>query len=79
MDLFDQFRGLVGIALLVLFAWVLSENRAERPSWKWIVGALALQAGLAVLIVRVPFVWNAVTLANEAVAAIERATLDGSS
>ena len=79
MDLFDQFRGLVGIALLVLFAWVLSENRAERPSWRWIVGALALQAGLAVLIVRVPFVWNAVTLANEAVAAIERATLDGSS
>ena len=79
MDLIDQFRGLVGIALLVLFAWVLSENRAERPSWRWIVGALALQAGLAVLIVRVPFVWNAVTLANEAVAAIERATLDGSS
>ncbi len=79
MDLFDQFRGLVGIALLVLFAWVLSENRAERPSWRWIVGALALQAGLAVLIVRVPFVWNAMTLANEAVAAIERATLDGSS
>jgi len=79
LDLFDQFRGLVGIALLVLFAWVLSENRAERPSWRWIVGALALQAGLAVLIVRVPFVWNAMTLANEAVAAIERATLDGSS
>ena len=79
MDLFDQFRGLAGIALLVLIAWALSENRSERPSWRWIAGALMLQAVLALLIVRVPFVWSAVTLANEVVAAIERATLDGSS
>lgn len=79
MDLFDQFRGMAGIALLVLIAWALSENRSERPSWRWIAGALMLQAVLALLIVRVPFVWSAVTLANEAVAAIERATLDGSS
>ncbi len=79
MDLFDQFRGLAGIALLVLIAWALSENRSERPSWRWIAGALMLQAALALLIVRVPFVWSAVTLTNEAVAAIERATLDGSS
>jgi len=79
VDLFDQFRGLAGIALLVLIAWALSENRSERPSWRWIAGALMLQAALALLIVRVPFVWSAVTLANEAVAAIERATLDGSS
>ena len=79
MDLFDQFRGMAGIALLVLIAWALSENRSARPSWRWIAGALMLQAVLALLIVRVPFVWSAVTLANEAVAAIERATLDGSS
>ncbi|WP_397505070.1 NupC/NupG family nucleoside CNT transporter [Qipengyuania sp. R86523] len=79
MEFFDQFRGLLGIALMVLFAWVISEDRSARPTWRWIAGALALQAGLALLIVRVPFVWDAVTLANEAVAAIERATLDGSS
>ncbi|QYJ06722.1 NupC/NupG family nucleoside CNT transporter [Qipengyuania flava] len=79
MEIFDQFRGLIGIAALVLLAWAVSENRAQRPSWGWIAGALALQAVLAVLIVRVPLVWDAVTLANEAVSAIERATLDGSS
>ena len=79
MEFFDQFRGLLGIALMVLLAWVISEDRSARPTWRWIAGALALQAGLALLIVRVPFVWDAVTLANEAVAAIERATLDGSS
>ena len=78
-EVFDQFRGLAGIALLVLLAWGLSENRAGRPSLGWIAGALALQAFLALLIVRVPIVWDAVTLANDAVAAIERATLDGSS
>ncbi len=79
MEFFDQFRGLLGIALMVLLAWVISEDRSARPTWRWIAGALTLQAGLALLIVRVPFVWDAVTLANEAVAAIERATLDGSS
>ena len=79
MEFFDQFRGLLGIALMVLLAWAISEDRSARPTLRWIAGALALQAGLALLIVRVPFVWDAVTLANEAVAAIERATLDGSS
>lgn len=79
MEFFDQFRGLLGIALMVLLAWAISEDRSARPTWRWIAGSLALQAGLALLIVRVPFVWDAVTLANEAVAAIERATLDGSS
>ncbi|WP_299193840.1 nucleoside transporter C-terminal domain-containing protein [uncultured Erythrobacter sp.] len=78
MELFDQFRGVLGIAVLLALAWGLSENRAGRPSWRWIAGALALQGVLALLIVRVPFVWEVVTLANEGVAAIERATLDGS-
>ncbi len=79
MELFDQFRGIFGIGLLLLIAWSLSENRAIRPGWRWIVGALLLQGTLALLIVRVPFIWDAVGLANEAVTAIERATLVGSS
>lgn len=78
MEYFDQFRGIIGIAVLLLIAWGLSEDRSARPSAKWISGALALQLALALLIVRVPFVWDVVTLANEGVAAIERATLDGS-
>ena len=83
MDIFDQLRGIIGIAVLLGIAWGLSEDRANsggsRPGWLWIAGALALQSVLALLIVRVPFVWDVVTLANEGVAAIERATLDGSS
>ena len=79
MELFDQFRGIIGIAVLLALAWGLSEDRTGRPGWRWIVGALGLQGILALLIVRVPFVWEVVTLANDGVAAIERATLDGSS
>ncbi|MEE4201970.1 NupC/NupG family nucleoside CNT transporter [Erythrobacter sp.] len=79
MELFDQFRGIIGIAILLGFAWTFSEDRGSRPSLVWISGALLLQGVLALLIVRVPFVWNVVTLANDAVAAIERATLAGSS
>lgn len=79
MEIFDQFRGIIGIAVLLAIAWGLSEDRAGRPGWLWITGALVLQGLLALLIVRVPFVWEVVGLANDGVAAIERATLDGSS
>ncbi len=79
MAIVQQGQGLIGIALLLLGAWLLSEDRAARPRWRWIGAALLLQLALALLIVRVPFVWDVVTLANHAVAAIERATLVGSS
>jgi Nucleoside permease len=79
MELFDQLRGLIGLAALLGIAWALSENRKGHPGWRWIVGALALQGALALLIVRVPAVWAAVGLANDAVSAVERATLKGSS
>ena len=79
MELFDQLRGIIGIAVLLGIAWALSENRARRPGWTWIGGALLAQLVLALLILRVPLVWQFVTKANDVVAAIERATLDGSS
>ena len=79
MELFDQLRGIIGIAVLLGLAWGLSEDRGARPGWRWIAGALLLQGALALVIVRVPFVWDALLIANEGVSAIERATLDGSS
>jgi len=74
-----QVQGLVGIALILLLCWGISEARSDRPGWRWIAGALFIQISLAALIVRVPVIWDAVTLANHAVSAIERATLAGSS
>lgn len=79
LELFDQLRGVIGLAVLLGLAWGLSENRRAHPGWRWILGALALQGLLAVLIVRVPLVWAAVGLVNNAVSAVEAATLKGSS
>lgn len=78
MELFDQLRGIIGMAALLGLAWAFSENRRALPGWRWIAGALALQGLLAVLIVRVPAVWAAVGLVNNAVSAVEAATLKGS-
>lgn len=79
LELFDQLRGVIGLAVLLGVAWGISENRRAHPGWRWILGALALQGLLAVLIVRVPLVWAAVGLVNNAVSAVEAATLKGSS
>lgn len=79
MEWFDQARGALGIAVLLGLAFALSENRAARPGWRWIAGALALQGVLALVIVRVPFVWQLMAYANSGVQAIEKATLVGSS
>jgi CNT family concentrative nucleoside transporter len=79
MELFDQLRGVIGLAVLLALAWAFSENRKSLPGWRWMLGALALQGLLAVLIVRVPAVWAAVGLVNDAVSAVEAATLKGSS
>lgn len=78
VELFDQLRGIIGIAVLMGIAWAISENRRGHPGWRWIAGALAMQGLLALLIVRVPFVWAAVGLVNNAVSAVEAATLKGS-
>lgn len=79
MEAFDQVRGVIGLAALLALAWGLSEDRKGRPSWRWIAGALALQGALALVVVRVPFVWELMAYANSAVQAIEKATLVGSS
>ena len=79
MAIVQQCQGLIGIALILTLVWALSEDRSTRPSWRWIAGALGLQLAIALLVVRVPFIWDVITLANHAVSAIERATLVGSS
>ena len=79
MVILQQGQGLIGIALILTLAWALSEDRAARPSWRWIFGALFVQIALALAVTRVPFIWTLVGYANNAVAAVEKATLVGSS
>ena len=75
----QNLQGLIGLAVITMLAWSLSENRAARPGWRWLAGALLLQLAIALVVTRVPFVWTLVGYANAAVAAIESATLVGSS
>jgi len=75
----QQFQGLIGLAAILLLAWAFSEDRSNRPPKRWLAGALLLQLAIAAVVVRVPAVWEAVGLANQGVAAIEKATLVGSS
>jgi len=72
-------QGLLGLSALLAIAWAFSEDRNAHPGWRWIGGALAVQLLLAAVILRVPLVWSAITLANGAVTAVEQATLKGSS
>ena len=78
-EVLQQLQGLIGLGLITLAAWALSENRGARPRTRWILGALVLQVLIAAVVVRVPVVWSVIGLANHAVAAIEKATLVGSS
>lgn len=79
MAALQNLQGLIGIAAILLLAWTLSEDRKARPGWRWIGGALLLQFAIALAVTRVPFVWTLVGYANQAVSAIEAATLVGSS
>ena len=81
MAILIQFQGLLGIALLLLIARLFARQEpvSVPVPWRFVAGALAMQFILALLIVRVPLVWDLVGLANSAVSAVERATLKGSS
>lgn len=79
MAILQQGQGLIGIGLILLIAWVFSENRRAMPGWRWIAGALIMQLAIALAFIRVPLVWRAVEAINSGVSAIEQATLAGSS
>lgn len=79
MNMLGQGQGLIGLALILLLAWGLSEDRRARPGARWIAGAVGMQIALALIITRAPIVWDFISLANHAVSAIEKATLVGSS
>lgn len=79
IDVVIHFQGLIGLLFVLLLAWGMSEQRSGRPSLRWIGGAVALQLLIAIAIVRVPFIWDMIGMANGAVQAVEKATLVGSS
>jgi CNT family concentrative nucleoside transporter len=66
-------RGLLGIAVLLLIAWAISEDRFRVPL-RVVVAGLLLQVAVAVALLKLPFVARAFLLLNDAVEALQKAT-----
>src|SRR5882724_743088 len=69
-------RGLLGIAALLLLAWLLSEDRFRVPV-RVVVAGVLLQFALALLFLKFPPAKSAFLLLNEAVEALQKATNAG--
>ena len=73
----DILHALAGLTLLVLLAWALSERRGE-VRWRLVAAGLGLQVVLALLLLRIPALRDAVFSLNGALEVLERATQAGS-
>ena len=69
-------RGLVGIAVFLLLAWLMSENR-RRVSFKIIAAGIGVQFILGLVLLKLPACMQLFLLLNEAVLALEAATVAG--
>jgi concentrative nucleoside transporter, CNT family len=71
-------RGLLGIAVLLLIAWLISENRWRIPI-RVVVTGIALQFILAIIFVKFPPAASMFLVLNQGVDALQRATDAGTS
>ncbi|HUI34464.1 MAG TPA: nucleoside transporter C-terminal domain-containing protein [Stellaceae bacterium] len=66
-------RGLLGIAVLLLIAWAISEDRFRVPV-RVVVAGVLLQAAVAVLLLKFPPASKAFLVLNDGVQALQNAT-----
>src|SRR6202049_3947792 len=66
-------RPLLGLAVILVFAWVISEARFRVP-WRVVVAGVLLQFGLALLFLKFPPASAAFLLLNRAVESLQKAT-----
>lgn len=71
-----SFQSIFGLILLVGLAWGLSEKRGPIP-WRLIAVALGAQVLIALIVLRVGFIADALTSLNVVVRAIEAASAEG--
>jgi concentrative nucleoside transporter, CNT family len=70
-------RGVIGLLVLLGVAWLLSENRREIR-WRTVLGGVALQILLALLLLRVPAAAAVLRLLDDGANALQRASEAGS-
>jgi CNT family concentrative nucleoside transporter len=66
-------RGLLGVVVLLLLAWAISEDRFRVP-WRVVVAGVLLQFAAAVLLLKFPPAAKAFLLLNDGVEALQKAT-----
>jgi CNT family concentrative nucleoside transporter len=72
----DNARALLGALVILAIVWGLSENRKVFP-WRLAVGAMAVQAGLILLLFGLPASQGVLNAINAGVDALARATAQG--
>jgi concentrative nucleoside transporter, CNT family len=72
-----QFQSAIGLIVLRLFAWLLSERRSEA-SWRPLLYGTLAQIALAALFLKLPLLTQVFAKLNAAVLGIERASEAGS-
>lgn len=72
----DNARAVLGLAAIVLIAWLLSENRKRFP-WKIVLGAIVMQYLFTLLLFGVPPVRTALFNLNGALDILVQATREG--
>ena len=68
----------LGLAALILLAWAVSENR-RRFSWRVVIGGLAVQFVVALVLLKAPASHQVFIWLNDGVLALQRATEAGTS
>jgi CNT family concentrative nucleoside transporter len=66
----------IGLMALLAFAWLISEDRRRVP-WRTVASGVALQLGLALILIDVSAANRAVFALNDAAAALNKATETG--
>jgi CNT family concentrative nucleoside transporter len=69
-------QSVLGIAGLLLIAWIASENRRSVP-WRAVAAGVALQIALALLLLKLPYMKDSFLLLNDFLSSIEKATQAG--
>ncbi|HHY48800.1 MAG TPA: nucleoside:proton symporter, partial [Alphaproteobacteria bacterium] len=69
-------QGVLGIAAILGFAWLVSEDRRAFP-WRTVIAGMLLQLLIAAVLLKVPQFRGAFLALNEALMSLERATAAG--
>lgn len=72
----DNGRALIGLVLIMALCWAIGENRRSFP-WRLAIGALAVQAGLVLLLFGLPASQGVINGINAAVDGLSAATQKG--